>query len=77
MRALLLTIAVTLALTACARRFDGGPTQPEAVITPAARQAQLDCDFEAEKASAGGRTMADRVGDKIYVFRACMRAKGY
>ena len=44
---------------------------------PVFRQASLECDYEAQKASAGGRTMADRVGDRVYIYKACMRLRGY
>lgn len=39
--------------------------------------AELDCKFQAEAASAGGATMADRVSANVSVFQACMRAKGF
>ena len=37
----------------------------------------LECDYEAQKASAGGRTMADRVSDRVYLRQACMQVRGY
>jgi len=44
---------------------------------PVFRQASLECRFEAEKATASGRTMADRVSGHISVYQSCMRVKGY
>lgn len=61
---------ILLALAGCA-------PQQQRYVSAAEAQAGRECDFEAEKAAAGGRTMADRVTDRVFVRHACMRAKGY
>ena len=38
---------------------------------------RAECNYEAEKASSGGRTMADRVGDRVYIVRSCLQLRGY
>lgn len=44
---------------------------------PNYRRAYQECDYEAARAAAGGRTMADRVGDRVDLRNRCLALKGY
>lgn len=61
-------LLTSLLLAACAA------PQP---MDPGRRQAYLECDYEAKKATASQLSSASRVVEGAEVMRACMRLKGY